>query len=465
MANLKELATKVTVDEATAQFAGHFKTKSSSKNLLRKYNGAKLLAPIIEDSTIATTMLGTPETQELFLSTIITGFDAYVAKKAEWDAAKEKRPLPERVEFLRNIVISELEKEDNGKIYASVLEQVMELDTVKTCVDSGIDVDIIVKAVLASVIKAVMVSAVNTPTGTPVARDVNTGEEVIVEEVPPSDAAGHTAEEKPESSGDDANAGNQGAGEAEPNPDTGDAGKDAKKDKKAEIEKSKIAANFMDKLCDLLKPKANADDAIEADRIREGFHKVAMTDIGKKLMTFEVVEDTADASTTEEWMLLMMESALPAYHLNNIGSVAIDDAIKYGTAIALGGVEGDKAPCDVDYDKTSVAVLLGVFCMYSILASQISGHENLDYIVLPVLSEEVSKHTDDARMYKAFVNLSGVQHLDEYRKVVDRTIAKPVERNIQFAAARALSGFANTLCSKDVDRYIKRGMELYNMAA
>lgn len=477
MAELKDLVAKVTVDEATTMFAAHFKTGVSVKNLLRKYGNAKALNPVVTDATIGTVALGTPEVMDAVMSAVIAGFDAYTAKKAEWDANKDKHSLPERVEFFRDAVIGELGKDEIKDTIAAALSAVNDnCDSVKALANSGIDANIIQKSILASVIRTIMISAYNATNESGSAKDVATGEKAEAEVITPdNDAAGHPTEENPKKPED-----GEAKSDEEQKPQDGSSsqGDESKADetqadnkdesKNTEIEKSKVFEKFMGSIRDLL--NSNADDKLEADRIREGFNCISKSIINALGSSIGITGTSTASPSTVEWVTLMLSSSLPANRKDSIGNISVDKALEFGVGVATEGI-GAGNIADIDQDKISVAIMLGTFCMYSMLASQIPGSENLDWLILPILSEELmayaAAHGEDVpvKMYKAFINLSGVTNLEKYKTLVNKTIIKTSDGgNWQFAATRALFTFANNLGAKDAQRHINRGMELYTSA-
>lgn len=469
MAELKELVAKVSVDEATSQFAGHFKTNSSVRNLLRKYGNAKLLTSVVSDATVGNAVLSTPGTMEVFMSAIIAGFDAYVAKKAEWNDAKDKRPLPERVEFFRDAVVGELTKDEFKETVASAMTVVSEnCESVKSLTGTDIDSDVLQKAITASAIRTIMIAAYNAigTTGTTSAKDVKTGKPVEAEVIiPESGSAGHTAEknlEKPET-------GSTPKEETDSQDDAKDQNKqpNGDSDKKHEIEKSKAVEQFSKAMRKLL--SSNANDKVEAERIREKItstYKPIIDGLGADVGFAGT--PTASMSTIE-WTKVMLSSSLPAHHKDHLGVMTVDKALEYGMCIATESI-GAGNLAEIDQDKVSIAIMLGTFCMYSMLASQISGYENLDWVILPMLSNELMQYAADhdenvpVEMYQAFINLSGTTNLEKYKAAVNKALEVPVETSRQFAASRALASFAKGLGAKDAQKHINRGMELYMTA-
>lgn len=465
MAELKELVAKISVDEVTSQFAGHFKTNSSVRNLLRKYGNAKLLTSVISDATVGNVVLSTPETMEVFMNATIAGFDAYVAKKAEWDNAKDRHPLPERVEFFRDAVVDELTKDEFKEVVVSAVTAVTEnCESVKSLIGADIDSDALQKAIMASTIRTIMIAAYSAigSNGATSAKDVKTGEPVEAEVIiPESGSAGHTAEKNPEKPETDSNPEEEKGSHADNTSNNDGSGK------KHEIEKSKAMEQFSKAMRKLL--SSNANDKVEAERIREKITSTYKPIIDGLGADVGFTGTPTTSMPTIEWTKVMLSSSLPAHHKEHLGVMKVDKALEYGVCIATESI-GTGNLAEIDQDKVSVAVMLGTFCMYSMLASQISGYENLDWFILPMLSNELMQYAADhddnvpVGMYQAFINLSGTTNLEKYKAAVNKALEVPVENSRQFAASRALASFAKELGAKDTQKHINRGMELYMTA-
>lgn len=458
MANLKDLRTKVTVDEATAQFAGHFKTKSSVKNLLRKVGNAKLLAPMVEDEETGVYALGDGEVTDAFMTAIIAGFDNYVSQKAEWDNAGDKHPLPERVEFFRDAVMVELDKTDEIKalIDKGIDSAKHGAHVVSEYLASHEDGDEVRKAILASAIRIAMVAAVSESNddGHQTARDVVTGEPVDAEVVTPeSSASGHPVEENPKKP------------EAEETPEAPETTEESKKDSdtdKKEVQKVDTdVEKFLRDVCKLL--DGDYSNVADAEHVRTGILKSAKsiaTQMDEFKMTGPVVGGMVD------WAMLMLKSMLPNQYQSKLGAVPVDEAIKLGVRATVAGITercGDTGLEGAKQDDVSISVMMGAFIMYSMLAAELPEYENIDYALLPILTAAMSDYTTkhdtvSSKTWATLVNLSGIRNLAKYRTAVNKAVECKDNRS---AAVRALSGFGHALGATDAERYIKRGVELY----
>lgn len=449
MADLKELMAKVTVDEVTKQFAGHFRTKSSVKNLLRKIGNAKLLEPIVESEEVGPCGFSDDATRDTIMTAIIAGFDAYVAQKDAWDKAGDKHPLPERVEFFRDAVIAELDKTD--EIRALVDKGIEAIKTGASVVSDYLnaheETEDIRKAILASVIRTVMIAATAEPKEESAsAKDVKTGESVDAEIIPPgSAAAGHTAEEnpkKPDAAGD-------GAG------------------KKQEIEKVVTSAEkLMEEVRGLL--SKDLSDNVNAERVRDGILNSAKAVMNDNTNGF-TVSDPASGNIAE-WGASILRSLLPVHHSAKVGVIAVDDAIALGATVIVNGINascGDVELCDADPERVSVSVATGAFMMYSLLAAELPECENVDTAIMTILDEEMQnylKNHDNVApkaMWATYVNLIGIRNLDKYREAVNAAIVS-TERVAEPAVA-ALARFGHALETKSAERHLAKGIEQYMM--
>lgn len=466
MADLKELMEKVTVDEVTMQFAGHFKTKSSVKNLLRKIGNAKLLAPIVEDEEVGTCGLGDDATRDAILTAIVAGFDAYTAQKAAWDNAGDKHPLPERVEFFRDAVMAELDKDDDTKALVNKGIEAVKVGshTVAEYLKVQGENEDVRKAILASIIRTVMIMTVTEePAGEEApkttegdtARDVSTGEKVEAEVITPdASSAGHTPETKPNQSKDETSQTTKSsAGEEAPKAEDDDT--------KREVTKTESSVEkLLKQVCGLLdKDYSNATDA---EQVRAGILKSAKG-ISTETTEFEVKGSLT--GSTVDWATLMLESMLPDQYQDKLGAIPVKEAVKLGARTIVAGIVdrcGDIPLCDAKPDDVSVSVMMGAFLMYSLLAAELPEHENIDYVLLPVLTaamaERVGKNKATATTWATLINLSGIRKFSEYRSAVDNAVARKDERN---AAVSALSGFGHALGATDAERHLSRGIELY----
>lgn len=461
MADLKELITKVTVDEATTQFAKHFQTKSSVKNLLRKVGNAKLLAPIVEDEETGTCVLSDDATQAAIITAIMDGFDMYTAQKAAWDNAGEKHPLPERVEFFRDAVMTEMDKADEVRtlINNGISVAKANAHVVSDYLSAQEDGDDVRKAILASVIRAVMNMAVATDNASSdTARDVSTGETVEAEVITPdTSAAGHTSESKP-NSGASTESNKPADEETVVDDNNTKDGVDAKKEitkKKSDVEK------LLKQVRDLL--KKDYSDVTDAEHVRAGILKSA------KSIATEATEFSVEGSLTGsavDWATNILESMLPDQYVDKLGAIPVSEAVKLGARAVVGAIIercGDVPLCDAKQDDISVAVMMGSFLMYSVLAAELPEYENIDYVLMPVLTaamaDYVSKNENvTAKTWATLVNLSGIRKFSEYKDAVNGAIACKDERD---AAVSALSRFGHSLVASDAEKHIKRGIELY----
>ncbi|MCM1220729.1 MAG: hypothetical protein NC548_40190 [Lachnospiraceae bacterium] len=491
MADLKDLRNKVTVDEATMQFAGHFKTKSSVKNLLRKVGNAKLLAPIVEDSETGVYVLSDSAVQDAIMTAVVAGFDTYVAQKADWDKNKDKRPLPERVEFFRDAVMSELDKTDEVKalVVKGIESAKVGAPVVSEHIGTNGDSEEVRKAILASTLRVIMIAATEEPKAQagpetqqqepekPAgeapnadanvnARDVKTGKPIEAEVIDPnaSSAAGHTPESNPKAEEPKAQAGPE-TQQQEPEKPAGEAPKSNKSGTKKEVVKTTTDA---EKLVDDVKKLLGQDlsDVVNAERVREGILASAKVIAAKSQSTLTV--DEPENTATAEWAKLMLKSMLPANHRDKLGDVTIKDAIDIGVIVVVNSIKhkcGDIPLCDANPDVVSIAVATGAFMMYSALASELSGYENVDVAIMVALDSEMEaylkQHNGKApkSMWATYGNLIGIRNFDKYRTAVDNAI-KTADKRVG-AGARELHMFGYSLGSTDAEKHLAKGLAHY----
>lgn len=107
-------------DDATSKFAEHFKTKNSIKNLLKKVPNAKTISTLFEDEKYGNEILGYSNLEEQFDTVMKDVFALYTAQVAEWREEGNNRPLPARVDLLKDLLSERMKKAPGSDIAASL---------------------------------------------------------------------------------------------------------------------------------------------------------------------------------------------------------------------------------------------------------------------------------------------------------------------------------------------------------
>lgn len=107
-------------DDATSKFAEHFKTKNSIKNLLKKVPNAKTISTLFEDEKYGVEILGYSNLEEQFDIVMKDVFALYTAQVTEWREEGNNRPLPARVDLLKDLLSERMKKAPGSEIAASL---------------------------------------------------------------------------------------------------------------------------------------------------------------------------------------------------------------------------------------------------------------------------------------------------------------------------------------------------------
>ena len=128
-------------DENTVNFANHFNTKQSIKNLLKKVPNAKKISPLFENPKYGKEILEYSNLNEQFDIILSDVFSIYTRQVADWRSTGDNRSTSARDEFFRDLVINRMKKAP-GKEIAATLGDFMKSATgkeiEKTLADAGI---------------------------------------------------------------------------------------------------------------------------------------------------------------------------------------------------------------------------------------------------------------------------------------------------------------------------------------
>ena len=131
-------------DENTVNFANHFNTKQSIKNLLKKVPNAKKISPLFENPKYGKEILEYSNLNEQFDIILSDVFSIYTRQVADWRSTGDNRSTSARDEFFRDLVINRMKKAP-GKEIAATLGDFMKSSTgkeiEKTLADAGIKED------------------------------------------------------------------------------------------------------------------------------------------------------------------------------------------------------------------------------------------------------------------------------------------------------------------------------------
>lgn len=100
-------------NDATVNFANHFATKSSIKNLLKKVPNAQKISVLFEDEKYGKELLGYGNMREKLDIVLADVFESYTSQVTEWRKTGDNRNISDRVSLFKNLLADRIEKKDS----------------------------------------------------------------------------------------------------------------------------------------------------------------------------------------------------------------------------------------------------------------------------------------------------------------------------------------------------------------